>query len=73
MQADSMMEALDSLDDIPLDIIEIESVNASEIGQLILYYELLTALVANMLDIDAYDQPGVEMGKVILKDKLQGR
>ncbi len=73
MQADSMMEALDSLDDIPLDIIEIESVNASEIGQLILYYELLTALVANMLDINAYDQPGVEMGKVILKDKLRGK
>jgi len=73
MQADSMMEALDSLDDIPLDIIEIESVNASEIGQLILYYELLTALVANMLDINAYDQPGVEMGKVILKEKLKGK
>jgi len=73
MQADSMMEALDSLDDIPLDIIEIESVNASEIGQLILYYELLTALVANMLDINAYDQPGVEMGKIILKDKLRGK
>ena len=73
MQADSMVEALGSLDDIPLDIIEIESVNASEIGQLILYYELLTALVANMLDINAYDQPGVEMGKVILKEKLKGR
>ncbi len=72
MQADSMVEALDALDDIPLDIIEIESVNASEIGQLILYYELLTALVANMLDINAYDQPGVEMGKVILKEKLRG-
>ena len=73
MQADSMMEALGSLDNIPLDIIEIESVNASEIGQLILYYELLTALVANMLDINAYDQPGVEMGKIILKEKLKGR
>jgi len=73
MQADSMVEALDALDDIPLDIIEIESVNASEIGQLILYYELLTALVANMLDINAYDQPGVEMGKVILKEKLKGK
>jgi len=73
MQADSMVEALDALDDIPLDIIEIESVNASEIGQLILYYELLTALVANMLDINAYDQPGVEMGKIILKEKLKGK
>lgn len=73
MQADSIIEALDSLDNIPLDVIEIESVNASEIGQLILYYELLTALVANMLDINAYDQPGVEMGKIILKEKLQSK
>jgi len=73
MQADSIIEALDSLDNIPLDVIEIESVNASEIGQLILYYELLTALVANMLDINAYDQPGVEMGKTILKEKLKGK
>jgi len=71
MQADSMIEALDSLDNIPLDVIEIENVNAGEMGQLILYYELLTALVANMLDINAYDQPGVEMGKIILKEKLK--
>ncbi|MCJ7764827.1 MAG: glucose-6-phosphate isomerase [Thiovulaceae bacterium] len=73
MQADSMIEALGSLDNIPLDVIEIESVNASEMGQLILYYELLTALAANMLDINAYDQPGVEMGKTILKEKLRGK
>ncbi len=73
MQADSIMQALDSLDNIPLDVIEIDKVNASSIGQLMLYYELLTALVANMLDINAYDQPGVEMGKVILKEKLQGK
>ncbi|MGB5965368.1 MAG: glucose-6-phosphate isomerase [Sulfurimonadaceae bacterium] len=73
MQADSIMQALDSLDNIPLDIIEIENVNAASIGQLILYYELLTALVANMLDINAYDQPGVEMGKIILKEKLRGK
>lgn len=73
MQADSIMQALDSLDNIPLDVIEIENVNAEGIGQLILYYELLTALVANMLDINAYDQPGVEMGKIILKEKLRGK
>ena len=73
MQADSIMQALDSLDNIPLDVIEIENVNAGSIGQLILYYELLTALVANMLDINAYDQPGVEMGKIILKEKLNGK
>jgi len=70
MQADSIVESLLSLEHIPLDVIEISQVDAHAIGELIYYYELLTALVARMLDINAYDQPGVEMGKLILKEKL---
>jgi len=70
MQADSMIESLESLDQIPLDVIEIDQVDEYAMGELIMYYELLTALVAKMLDINAYDQPGVEMGKTILKKKL---
>jgi len=70
MQADAMIESLEQLEFIPLDVIEIEKVNEETIGELIYYYELLTALVAQMLDINAYDQPGVEMGKIILKEKM---
>ena len=70
MQADAMIESLESLEFIPLDVIEIEKVDEKAIGELIYYYELLTALVAQMLDINAYDQPGVEMGKIILKQKM---
>jgi glucose-6-phosphate isomerase len=70
MQADSIVESLLSLEHIPLDVIEISQADEHAIGELIYYYELLTALVARMLDINAYDQPGVEMGKVILKEKL---
>lgn len=70
MQADSIIESLVSLEHIPLDVIEIAQINEETIGELIYYYELLTALVAKMLDINAYDQPGVEMGKIILKEKL---
>lgn len=74
MQADAMIESLENLEFIPLDVIEIDKVNEKTIGELIYYYELLTALVAQMLDINAYDQPGVEMGKIILKEKMsQGR
>jgi glucose-6-phosphate isomerase len=73
LQADSIIESLKGLKDIPLDIIEIEKVDESSIGKLIYYYELLTSLVAKMLDINAYDQPGVEDGKKILKDKLKSR
>ena len=70
MQADAMIESLEQLEFIPLDVIEIEKVNELTMGELIYYYELLTALVAQMLDINAYDQPGVEMGKIILKEKM---
>lgn len=73
MQADSIVESLLSLEHIPLDVIVISQVDAHAIGELIYYYELLTALVARMLDINAYDQPGVEMGKIILKEKLKQR
>jgi len=73
MQADAMIESLETLEFIPLDVIEIEKVNEKTIGELIYYYELLTALVAQMLDINAYDQPGVEMGKIILKEKMEKR
>ena len=34
-------------------------------------YELLTSIVAKFLYINAYDQPGVEAGKIILKEKLK--
>jgi len=70
MQADAMIESLEALEFIPLDVIEIDKVCEGTIGELIYYYELLTALVAQMLDINAYDQPGVEMGKIILKEKM---
>ena len=70
MQADAMIESLESLEFIPLDVIEIDNAHEQTMGELIYYYELLTALVAQMLDINAYDQPGVEMGKIILKEKM---
>jgi glucose-6-phosphate isomerase len=73
LQADSIIESLESLKDIPLDIIEIDKVDEQSIGKLMYYYELLTSLVAVMLDINAYDQPGVEDGKIILKNKLKSR
>lgn len=73
MQADAMIESLEHLEFIPLDVIEVDKVNEKTIGELIYYYELLTALVAQMLDINAYDQPGVEMGKIILKEKMSNK
>ena len=71
MQSDSVIEALQEQGDIPLDEIIIESVSEESIGELIYYYELLTSLVGQLMNVNTYNQPGVESGKVILKNKLQ--
>ena len=71
MQCDSVMEALEAKKDIPLDSITLPKVNENAIGSLIYYYELLTSLVGELIDVNTYDQPGVEAGKIILKKKLQ--
>ena len=70
MQADSIIENLKERN-IPLDIIEIDEANIYNIGQLFYYYELLTSLTGKLLNVNTYDQPGVEEGKKILKQKLQ--
>lgn len=71
MQCDSVIESLEQEGDIPIDSITLPKVDAYTIGSLIYYYELLTSLVAELMDVNAYDQPGVENGKIILKKKLQ--
>ena len=69
MQADSIIENLKERN-VPLDIIEIDEANIYNIGQLFYYYELLTSLTGKLLNVNTYDQPGVEEGKKILRQKL---
>ncbi len=71
MQSDSVIEALLEQRDIPLDEIIIERVDEESMGQLIYYYELLTSLVGQLINVNTYNQPGVESGKIILKEKLK--
>ena len=70
MQCNSVIEALQQEENIPLDSIIIPKIDAQNIGSLIFYYELLTSLVGELIDVDTYDQPGVEAAKIILKKKL---
>ncbi len=70
MQCDSVIQALHDQGDIPLDTIQISDISEKNIGALIYYYELLTSLVGELIDVNTYDQPGVEAGKIILKKKL---
>ena len=71
MQCDSVIEALKVEENIPLDSITIPKIDAQNIGALIFYYELLTSLVGQLIDVNTYDQPGVEAAKIILKNKLE--
>ncbi len=73
MQCDSVMESLETQKDIPLDSITLPRVNEDTIGSLIYYYELLTSLMGELIDVNTYDQPGVEAGKIILKKKLDAK
>ena len=56
---------------VPVDGIVIEKIDEAHIGMMIIYYELLTSLVGAMLLVNTYDQPGVELGKVILYKKFE--
>lgn len=71
-QADATIESINNLNDIPCDVITIDGVSEKSIASLMYEYELLTSVCAKFMYIDAYDQPGVEAGKVILKKKLEG-
>ena len=72
MQADATVEAINNLDDIPCDVITIDDVSESAIASLMYEYELLTSVCGQFLSINTYNQPGVESGKIILKNKLKG-
>ncbi len=70
-QADATIESINNLNDIPCDVITIDGVSESAIARLMYEYELLTSVCAKFMYINAYDQPGVESGKIILKNKLK--
>lgn len=56
---------------ITTDLIELDRLDAWHIGFLMYYYELLTSTCGLMLGINTYNQPGVEVGKRILKSILK--
>lgn len=55
---------------VPTDSISLDAIYEESIGELIFYYELLTSCVGSLLQIDTYNQPGVEFGKKILRGKF---
>ena len=50
--------------------LQVETLNERTLGALLMGFELLTGLLGECLDINAFDQPGVELGKKLAKEIL---
>ncbi|MGD9968892.1 MAG: glucose-6-phosphate isomerase [Sulfuricurvum sp.] len=59
--------------DVSVDEIVWEIINEESVGEMIVYYELLTSISGSLLNVNTYDQPGVEAGKKILFDYFSTR
>jgi len=70
-QANATIESIKNISDIPCDVITIDKVDEYNIASLMFNYQLLTSIIGKFVQINTYNQPGVESGKRILKDKLQ--
>ena len=70
MQCNSIIKSLEDLKTVPIDIIEIKKIDEENIAKLIFYFQLLTSIVGKILNINTYNQEGVEDGKIRLKEML---
>lgn len=52
---------------VSVDEITWECIDEASVGEMIMYYELLTSAAGTLFEINTYDQPGVEHGKKILE------
>ena len=54
----------------PIDEIIMDKFTLENMGELIMYYEMLTSAIGALLEVNTYNQPGVEIGKTILRNKF---
>lgn len=51
--------------------LELDEINEEAMGELIMLSELMTAFMGEMLNVNAFDQPGVELSKIYTKACLK--
>lgn len=71
-ECDATKESMVS-EGIAVDMITLDKIDENSIGELIMYFELLTSYAGALFGINTYDQPGVEFGKKILVKKFKER
>ncbi|MEK6555403.1 MAG: glucose-6-phosphate isomerase, partial [Bdellovibrionota bacterium] len=69
-ESKAVQKALDSSGAIT-SAIEIGEVNAFSLGSLMMSFQMIIGALGEYLDINAYDQPGVELGKKLAVEKLK--
>jgi glucose-6-phosphate isomerase len=70
-QADATIKSVEEKKDIPCDVVTISTVDEYNIAKLMFSYQFLVSAIGQFLQINTYDQPGVESGKNILKESLE--
>jgi len=70
MQADATIQSVQEQNNIPCDVISIRTVDEYNIAKIMFSYQLLVSCIGTFLQIDTYDQPGVEYGKINLAEKF---
>lgn len=70
-QADATIQSVKHQKDIPYDVITISTIDEYNIAKLMFCYQLLASIIGQFLQINTYDQPGVEYGKTILINSLK--
>jgi glucose-6-phosphate isomerase len=70
-QADATIKSVEEQKDIPCDVITIRTLDEYNIAKLMFIYQLLVSCIGSFLQINTYDQPGVEHGKTILANDLK--
>lgn len=69
-EAQATMEALEK-SQVSVQALELQDLGPKSIGYLLMYWQLVVACVGESLDLNAFDQPGVELGKRLAKEILQ--
>mgnify|MGYP003998796071 FL=1 len=72
-QADATIKSVEEQKDIPCDVVTISTVDEYNIAKLMFSYQLMVSVIGQFLQINTYDQPGVEHGKTILKESLKNK
>jgi len=54
----------------PVRAMIIDQVDAASLGKLFMHYMIETVLTAHLMGVDAFDQPAVELGKVLTREYL---